>query len=382
MERFVERFRAKATKARQAQSRVRSARQDRARSTRDPKDNARAGASSSQARALRAASSSSSRTAAWRSREPRPAHDAELWLERGEHVSLVGPNGTGKTTLIDALAGQRPLDGGKLRTGHNVKVGYLSQHAEELEAGGARTVARGRGQAHRPDAQQGPRRCSAASCSAARRPRSRSTASAAASAAACRWPSSSPARERPDPRRADQPPRPRVPRGARGRPPALPGLAAARLPRPRAARRRRHPHGRRRPTTRCAPSRRLAGVLRRARGAQGLEGEATTPPPTPLAAGTAEHPGAQSRAGGGGEFAGCSAGRPGPVQERRARRRSWSGPSRRPRPRSPRSRTSSPHPAAWATKYESAKCTARHTAAKRAVEAAYAALEEHTAKYV
>jgi ATP-binding cassette subfamily F protein 3 len=38
-------------------------------------------------------------------------------------------------------------------------------------------------------------------------------------------------------------------------------------------------------------------------------------------------------------------------------------------------------PAAWATKYESAKNEARHTAAKRAVEAAYAALEEHMARY-
>ena len=34
-------------------------------------------------------------------------------------------------------------------------------------------------------------------------------------------------------------------------------------------------------------------------------------------------------------------------------------------------------PSAWATKYESAKSTARHTAAKLAVEAAYAALAEH-----
>jgi ATP-binding cassette, subfamily F, member 3 len=76
--------------------------------------------------------------------------DAELWLERGEHVSLVGPNGAGKTTRIDALAGRRelgvvPADGGpvvhgKLRTGHNVKIGYLSQHADELSAGNARTV--------------------------------------------------------------------------------------------------------------------------------------------------------------------------------------------------------------------------------------------------
>jgi ATP-binding cassette, subfamily F, member 3 len=78
--------------------------------------------------------------------------DAELWLERGEHVTLVGPNGAGKTTLIETLAGRRELkdaDGsgagpvtvaGKLRTGHNVKLGFLSQHAEELSAGSARTV--------------------------------------------------------------------------------------------------------------------------------------------------------------------------------------------------------------------------------------------------
>ncbi len=76
--------------------------------------------------------------------------EVELWLERGEHVSLVGPNGAGKTTLIEALAGRRelglepgdsgPLVSGKLRTGHNVKLGFLSQHAEELSAGTARTV--------------------------------------------------------------------------------------------------------------------------------------------------------------------------------------------------------------------------------------------------
>jgi ATP-binding cassette subfamily F protein 3 len=62
--------------------------------------------------------------------------EAQLWLERGEHVSLVGPNGAGKTTLVETLAGLRPLGAGKLRTGHNVKVGYLSQHADELGSTG------------------------------------------------------------------------------------------------------------------------------------------------------------------------------------------------------------------------------------------------------
>jgi ATP-binding cassette subfamily F protein 3 len=57
---------------------------------------------------------------------------ADLWLERGEHISLVGPNGSGKTTLVETLAGQRPLATGKLSRGHNVQIGYLSQHAEEL----------------------------------------------------------------------------------------------------------------------------------------------------------------------------------------------------------------------------------------------------------
>src|SRR3954447_16488280 len=140
LERFVERFRYKASKARQAQARVkRLEKMDRI--TRDPTDGrGLAFEFRKPERSGRVVFELEDGRLEIPSHPPRVLlHDAELWLERGEHVSLVGPNGTGKTTLIDAVVGRRPLDGGRLRTGHNVKIGYLSQHAEELEAGGART---------------------------------------------------------------------------------------------------------------------------------------------------------------------------------------------------------------------------------------------------
>ncbi len=52
-----------------------------------------------------------------------------LRLERDEHVVLVGPNGAGKTTLIDTLAGTASPTAARSPTGHNVHLGYLSQHA-------------------------------------------------------------------------------------------------------------------------------------------------------------------------------------------------------------------------------------------------------------
>jgi ATP-binding cassette subfamily F protein 3 len=62
--------------------------------------------------------------------------DAAMHVERGEHVILVGANGSGKTTLIDTLAGGRELPVGKLSVGHNVQLGFVSQHSEELDGQG------------------------------------------------------------------------------------------------------------------------------------------------------------------------------------------------------------------------------------------------------
>ncbi len=130
MERFVERFRYKATKARQAQSRLKQI---------DKIKREGVEAEQRDRRNLRFSFV----------RPERPGRvvlklvgatievpgrtllaDARLEVERDEHVVLVGPNGAGKTTLIEILAGRREPATGSLRLGHNVKVGYLSQHAD------------------------------------------------------------------------------------------------------------------------------------------------------------------------------------------------------------------------------------------------------------
>jgi ATP-binding cassette subfamily F protein 3 len=60
-----------------------------------------------------------------------------LAVERGEHVALVGPNGSGKTTLLETLLGRREPDAGVARLGHGVVPAYFSQHEAELDERGS-----------------------------------------------------------------------------------------------------------------------------------------------------------------------------------------------------------------------------------------------------
>jgi ATP-binding cassette subfamily F protein 3 len=57
---------------------------------------------------------------------------ATFAIERGEHVALVGPNGSGKTTLLERL-----VRGEGVRIGHGVQVGYFSQQEMELDTRGS-----------------------------------------------------------------------------------------------------------------------------------------------------------------------------------------------------------------------------------------------------
>ncbi|OXS57666.1 ABC transporter ATP-binding protein [Cohnella sp. CIP 111063] len=52
---------------------------------------------------------------------------ASAQLEYGEKAMLIGPNGAGKSTLLRLILGQEEADGGELRLGSRVEVGYLAQ---------------------------------------------------------------------------------------------------------------------------------------------------------------------------------------------------------------------------------------------------------------
>ena len=59
----------------------------------------------------------------------------DLALKPGERIGIVGPNGSGKTSLLLALRGELPLASGSITIGSNTKIGYLDQSRSGLEEG-------------------------------------------------------------------------------------------------------------------------------------------------------------------------------------------------------------------------------------------------------
>lgn len=73
-------------------------------------------------------------------RELSKAYDQHtLWkeisfhVERGQRVGILGPNGTGKTTLLEVLLGRRQADAGVVRWGANLKLGYYDQKLDDFD---------------------------------------------------------------------------------------------------------------------------------------------------------------------------------------------------------------------------------------------------------
>jgi ATP-binding cassette subfamily F protein 3 len=129
VQRFVDRFRAKATKARQVQSRLKQLdRIQQIERERDPKR-------------LR-----------FRFPEPAPSgrvvfdlqgvgksygaktvyRTLEFRVERGQRVALLGENGAGKSTLLKILAGVLPIDYGERQVGYEVSLHYFAQHQADV----------------------------------------------------------------------------------------------------------------------------------------------------------------------------------------------------------------------------------------------------------
>jgi ATP-binding cassette subfamily F protein 3 len=128
-ERFIERFRAKATKARQVQSRVKALdkierveiepRSRRRIRLRIPAP-ARAGAIVMELEGVFKGYG-----------ETRVYEGIDLRIARGDRVALVGPNGAGKSTLLRILAGVLPVDAGRRIPGHRIEAAFYAQHQVE-----------------------------------------------------------------------------------------------------------------------------------------------------------------------------------------------------------------------------------------------------------
>ena len=129
-EAFIERFRYKATKAVQVQSRIKQLEKIE-RIEVDEEDNS----------ALRLKFVCSSRSGNYPviCEDVAKAygdhvifHDVNLTINRGEKVAFVGKNGEGKSTLVKCIMGELTDYTGKLTLGHNVQIGYFTQNQAQL----------------------------------------------------------------------------------------------------------------------------------------------------------------------------------------------------------------------------------------------------------
>jgi ATPase subunit of ABC transporter with duplicated ATPase domains len=135
---FVDRFKAKATKARQAQSRVKMIEKI----------------------VIDRLPQSSRRYPTFKFKQLRPSgrqvlevegvsksygdkqvlKDVSLTVQRGDRMAIIGPNGIGKSTLLKIAVGETEADAGRIEWGYETHPGYFSQDHHELPKGSKQSV--------------------------------------------------------------------------------------------------------------------------------------------------------------------------------------------------------------------------------------------------
>lgn len=134
LERFVERNRAKATKARQAKSKQKLL--DRMETVQEPKkgpgSSMKLNLGGEQTRAGRVVLEFEDMVYGYDSSEP-ILNEVNLVVERGERVALLGPNGAGKSTLMRLAGKELEPSRGLARLGNNVQIAYQDQQLARLD---------------------------------------------------------------------------------------------------------------------------------------------------------------------------------------------------------------------------------------------------------
>jgi len=128
-EKFIQRFRAKASKARQAQSKIKLIdKMELVKTFR--KEKVTRFSFPHVPRSGRVAVSFEG--VSKRFDEKILYENLNLTVLRAERIAIIGPNGSGKTTLLRMLAGEIDPDKGKIRLGHGVSIGYFAQHHSDM----------------------------------------------------------------------------------------------------------------------------------------------------------------------------------------------------------------------------------------------------------
>jgi len=126
---FIERFRAKASKARQAQSKIKLVQKEALIQTRKKEKTMRF----SFPPVKRSGKDVASIQGLTKGFDTGLLYEGiNLSLARGDRVAVIGPNGCGKTTLLRMVAGELVPDRGNIVLGHEVSLSYFAQHHSEM----------------------------------------------------------------------------------------------------------------------------------------------------------------------------------------------------------------------------------------------------------